>query len=865
MQFNSGYNRITAILGATNTGKTHFAMERMLAHNSGMIGFPLRLLARENYDRAVKIKGKNQVALITGEEKIIPSTARYFLCTTEAMPANRKVAFLGLDEVQMCADPDRGHVFTERLLSARGTFETMLMGADTIKPLIRKLIPEVNFFKRPRLSKLTYTGPHKLARLPRRSAVVAFTSNDVYAMAELIRRHRGGAAVIMGALSPRTRNAQVELYQSGEVDYLVATDAIGMGLNMDVDHVAFAQVRKFDGQQYRVLLPAELAQIAGRAGRYMNDGTFGTTAALSELDENHVHNIEEHNFPPLKKIFWRNNRLSFRSVDHLRRSLNVLPKKWQLTRARRAEDETYLDLLCGNAEVTSLASSPDGVRLLWDVCRIPDFRKLASDTHAELLTEIYQFLQGPKGRLPTDWLAQQIERLNRTDGDIEGLTQRIANIRIWTYVAFRGDWMSDPGHWQERSREIEDSLSDALHEHLMQRFVDKRTSHLVRSLKENRELIGAVRNNGEVLVEGHPVGWLSGFRFKADHSSDGTAANRAVVRAATQALRPEIQQRVEKFINSPDTSFSLANPEACDYPDVLWNQVPVARLEASNNLLKPKLILLKSDLIDNNYKRSIHRRLQRWLNDYIRQTLSPLFIDTKKLPAGTARGLHFRLTENLGSMARELIKEEVKALDRESRRALRIHGFRIGRETVYAPALLKLRPITLRAILWSVNRGLSLPLKLPKNGRASIRIEESSPPEFLEAIGYRPLGLLAVRVEILERTAAEAWALNEKGQFKEPAQLMNLIGCNADELAEVLKHLGYHRETKGSRKIYRLKRRQTGQTEPKNSYMKSKQTKKLKSKNLGKHYSKQRTSSNYNPDSPFAKLRNLNLNQSDQP
>ena len=867
MQIMPDHVRVIAVLGATNTGKTHFAMERMLAHDSGMIGFPLRLLARENYDRAVKIKGKNQVALITGEEKIAPDTARYFLCTTEAMPTSRPVSFLGLDEVQMCADPDRGHVFTERLLSARGTFETMLMGADTIKPLIRKLVPEAKFVERPRLSNLSYSGSRKLARLPRRSAVVAFTANDVYAMAELIRRQRGGAAVIMGALSPRTRNAQVELYQSGEVDYLIATDAIGMGLNMDVDHVAFAQLRKFDGQQYRMLSAAELAQVAGRAGRHMNDGTFGITAMLRDLNENYIRCIEDHDFPPLKKIFWRNTKLDFRTLDHLRRSLGEAPAEHQLARAREAEDETYLKALSANKHISLLANDPDSVRLLWEVCRIPDFRKLASDAHTQLLTEIYQHLRQADGRLPTDWLSQQIERLNRTDGDIEALTHRIAGIRIWTYVAFRGDWMADSNHWQERSREIENNLSDVLHERLMQRFVDKRTSHLVRRLKENSDLLGAVRKDGEVLVEGHPVGQLTGFRFTADHYTDGKLATRAVDRAALKALRPEIQRRIDQLTLSPNDTFALSNPAISASPDLLWHGVPVARLVAGEKLLRPRLILFKSDLLDNHDDQRIYKRLTSWLNDYIRDVLSPLFIDAEKLPTGVARGLHFRLTENLGSLPRGLLRNELEALEPDARRALRAIGFKIGRETIYAPTLLKSRAVTLRGVLWAVNNGIPFPLALPSNGRVSIRIEKKSQLEFLEAIGYRPLGPLAIRVEILERIASEAWSLSAKGEFEEPTQLMNLIGCHADELAVVLKRLGYHRESRGNTTIYKPKQRKAGRTgmPPKQFKPVKIQNTEHKRKNTRRTRKKLNLSPHYDPDSPFAKLRSLNLHENNQP
>ena len=500
-------------------------------------------------------------------------------------------------------------------------------------------------------------------------------------------------------------------------------------------------------------------------------------------------------------------------------------------------------------------------------CRIPDFRKLATDAHTQLLAEIYQHLQGAKGRLPTDWLAQQIEHLNRTDGDIEALTHRIAGIRIWTYVAFRGDWMADSNHWQERSREIENNLSDVLHERLMQRFVDKRTSHLVRRLRENRELLGAVRNDGEVLVEGHPVGQLTGFRFAADHFADGKLATKAIERAVLKALRPEILRRIDKLVASSNDTFALSNPEISTSPDLLWHNVPIARLATGEKLLQPRVIPFKSNLLDNQDNQRIYKRLTGWLANHIRDVLAPLFANVKNLPAGVARGLYFRLTENLGSIPRRLLKNELDALDPDARRSLRAVGFKIGRESIYAPVLLKPRAVTLRGVLWAINNGLPFPLPLPGNGRASIRIEKKSRFDFFEAIGYRPLGPLAIRVEILERVASEAWSLGVKGTFEEPAQLMNLIGCHADELAEVLKHLGYHREASSDTIIYRPKKRQAGRTGIPPSHSKP-----IKFRNAGhkrenrrQHRKNQSPTPQYDPDSPFAKLHSLNLHENNQP
>ncbi|MCH8000222.1 MAG: disulfide oxidoreductase, partial [Proteobacteria bacterium] len=540
------HSRVTAVLGPTNTGKTYLAIERMLGHRSGMIGFPLRLLARENYDRVVAIKGARQVALVTGEEKIVPPSARYFLCTVESMPLDRPVAFLGVDEIQLCADPDRGHVFTDRLLHARGLEETMFLGAETIRPILRRLVPEAEAVTRPRFSTLAYSGARKLTRLPPRSAVVAFSAAEVYAMAELLRRQRGGTAVVLGALSPRTRNAQVAMFEAGEVDYLVATDAIGMGLNLDLDHVAFAKLVKFDGRVVRRLTPAEVGQIAGRAGRHMSDGTFGTTGEVGALEPELVEAVEAHRFDPLRALHWRNRDLDFRSPRLLLRALERPPPAPELIRVREADDLTALAALARDPEIAELADHPGAVRLLWEVCQIPDFQKILSDQHARLLGRIYRFLAVGDGCLPEDWVARQIDRIDRSDGDIDTLTARIARIRTWTYVANRGDWLGDAGHWQERTRAIEDKLSDALHERLTQRFVDRRAAALVRRLRAGDDLLAAVKADGEVVVEGEFVGRLEGFRFRLDGTVEDEDA-KALLTAARRALAGEIPARVRRL------------------------------------------------------------------------------------------------------------------------------------------------------------------------------------------------------------------------------------------------------------------------------------------------------------------------------
>ena len=821
MRISTRDRRIIAVLGPTNTGKTHFAMERMLAHESGMIGFPLRLLARENYERAVAIKGASKVALITGEEKILPKGATYFMCTAESMPLTRPVAFLALDEVQMCADPDRGHVFTERLLRARGQHETMFMGAETMRGLIRALVPETEFESRPRMSTLSYTGAKKTARLPARSALVAFTAPDVYAIAELVRRQRGGAALVMGGLSPRTRNAQVAMYQDGEVDYMIATDAIGMGLNMDIDHVAFAQTRKFDGRIHRRLDPSELAQIAGRAGRHMNDGTFGTTTEIGGFDEETVAAIEGHKFEPLRRAFWRNWKLDFKSIQTLRGSLSQLPELPGLVRAREADDERALTALLAEPEIQNLAGDPEGVRQLWDVCQIPDFRKVMSDAHARLLATIFRHLRTGEGRIPTDWIAGQVNHLERWDGDIDTLTQRIAGVRIWTYVSYRPDWVADADHWQARTRAMEDKLSDALHERLTQRFVDRRTAVLVKRLAEKAEILGAVRADGEVLVEGHAVGHLKGFRFFADATGDPLTAGsfkadkgvttRAIERAANMALGQEIETRVALIRKAPDKELALSD-HADTEPWVLWNGDPVARLIAGADRLSPRVEMSTRDQLTPLQRDKVYDRLSRWVKDHIAATFSPLLSEHADLPAGPARGIVFRLRENFGSMPRSAAADEIGSLTRPARQALKRTGIIIGRESIYAPGLLKPAAMALRGMLFELAEQPGRHLPLPKPGRTSVAMADDLPMGFFEAIGYRPMGALAVRVDIVERVASKAWTMSAGGPFAPSPELMNLIGVGAEELAEILKRLGYRREGSGDAIKFRRQRPSAGRT-----------------------------------------------------
>src|SRR5215468_3536147 len=792
--------RITAVLGPTNTGKTYLAVERMLGHRSGMIGFPLRLLARENYDRIVKLKGAAAVALITGEERIIPPHPSYFVCTVESMPVDRRVAFLAVDEIQLAADPERGHVFTQRLFEARGEDETMFLGADTIRPLLRKLVPEAEVITRPRFSTLTYSGTKKLTRLPRRSAVVAFSAADVYELAELMRRQRGGCAVVMGALSPRTRNAQVAMYQAGEVDYLVATDAIGMGLNMDVDHVAFAKLVKFDGRAPRRLSAPEIAQIAGRAGRHMNDGSFGTTTEVGPLDPELVAAIESHRFDPLVALFWRNTDLDYRSLEGLMRSLERPPPAPGLMRARDADDQAALANLARDPEIAAVARSRAALRLLWEVCQIPDFRKTLSDGHTRLLGQVFRHLTSPSGVLPTSWVADQIARIDRTEGDIDMLVQRIAHIRTWTYIAHRGDWLRDSKQWQERTRAVEDRLSDALHQSLTQRFVDRRHAVLARRLKSGDELMSAVTAAGDVLVEGHPVGRMDGFRFLPDAAA-GAEATRSLMASARRALAREMPARLRRLELAPDEAFRL-DSDGC----IRWEGAVVGKLARGDHPLTPRIEILSGELEDAPSRERLRRRLAQWLERCLRQRLRPLWRLREADLNGAARGLVFQLVASLGILPRSAVAAQLAGMQPADRDALGRLGVRFGRESIWLPGQGKPAAVMLKRLLWAAHNerplpfdGAEMPLSLP--------LEPGLPESGYLALGYRTIGGRAVRVDALERLSKAARLLARQGAFTSTESLAGLIGCSVEELAPVLQAVGFRRQLAGGQPTFALRRR----------------------------------------------------------
>ncbi|AVO39578.1 disulfide oxidoreductase [Pukyongiella litopenaei] len=760
----------------------------MLGHRTGMIGLPLRLLAREVYDRIVGARGPSVVALVTGEERIVPPRAQYWVCTVEAMPEGMGCDFLAVDEIQLCADPERGHVFTDRLLRARGTHETLFMGSDTMRGPIAALVPEARFMRRERMSQLVYTGARKISRMPARSAIVGFSVENVYAIAELIRRQKGGAAVVMGALSPRTRNAQVAMYQAGEVDHLVATDAIGMGLNLDIDHVAFSGLSKFDGRRMRPLMPNELAQIAGRAGRGMSNGTFGVTGEARPLDDGVAQAIMEHRFTPLQRLNWRNAALRFGSVDALIASLETAPGEETLIRAREADDLRALKTLVQQDRVRDRAIDGPSVRLLWDVCRVPDFRGLGAGDHAALLERLYDHLHD-RGEVPDDWLARQIRRIDRTDGDIDALSRRLAFIRTWTYVAQRRGWTRDETHWRGETRAVEDRLSDALHAALTQRFVDRRTSVLLRRLKQKEALLAEVNDQGDVTVEGQFVGRLEGFRFSADKSADGAEA-KAVKSAALQALAPQFHLRADRFYNAPDTEIDFT-----DQGGLMWGEHAVGKLSPGQEPLKPRIEVFVDDVAGAEVAQKVERRLQHFIDRKVAALFEPLLnLQRDETLQGAVRGFAYRMVEGFGILPRSQVADEVKALDQEARGALRKHGLRFGQFTVFMPALLKPAPTRLRLLLWSLAEGLQDFPESPPPGLVTVPAIKDAPAGYFAMSGYRAAGERAIRIDMLERLADLLRAEDSRAGFEANPDMLSITGMTLDQFADLMQGLGYKAE-----------------------------------------------------------------------
>ncbi len=805
-------SKLKALLGPTNTGKTYYAMDRMLSHRSGIIGFPLRLLARENYDKAVLQLGKSQVALVTGEEKIIPPNAKYFCCTVESMPLERSFAFVAIDEIQLAADPDRGYIFTDRILNARGSEETVFLGAETIKPLLQKVLPKCSIEIRPRLSVLSYVGVKKITRLKPRSAVVAFSVPEVYKIAELVRTKKGGAAIVMGALSPRTRNAQVELYQNGQVDYLIATDAIGMGLNMDIDHVAFASDTKFDGHTPRYLNPPEIAQIAGRAGRHSRNGSFGVVEESIKFDEDTIEQIESHSFAPLKNIWWRNTELDFNSLKKLIISLEANPPLYFMRKKVGALDALSLNYLSQLDSIKTKIDSKDNLSLLWNVCQIPDFSNSLSGMHFNLLEKTFELLLY-KNKLDNDWIKSQINRLDNFDGEIDTLLNRISNIRTWTFITNRKNWLDDSDYWQDKAKNIEDKLSDELHRRLTQRFIDKRIVILNKTLKEYNNLEAIIRLDGAVFVEGEQVGTLNGFDFIPSLSQGEKAG--PILTAARKILPKEIERRVRELLTSDNAAFKFNNDGS-----ISWQNNKVANLLNSENIYYPNINICNSDLLSDEQIKQIEIRIseavEKNIKDILLESLNlekPVLdtfkaldkqkeeisnehtqdniVDDNNILSGKALGIAYQVYEGLGSAKTSSLSMSVNSLTENDKRNLARLGLRLGIETIYLPNLLKPISVKLRALLWSVfNQNFPLNA-LPPDGRVSVIINPDADKNYYRAIGFVPLGKLALRADIAERLSALIRVEARKGKFKISDSMLSIAGSTKIQMEEILYDMGY--------------------------------------------------------------------------
>ena len=789
---------VKAILGPTNTGKTHLAIERMCAHSSGMIGFPLRLLAREVYDRVVAIKGERSVALITGEEKIVPADARYFLCTAESMPTDKDVAFVALDEAQIGVDPERGHVFTDRMLGARGREETLILGSEALRPMVRSLLPKAEVVTRPRFSTLSYAGATKLSRLPPRSAIVAFSAEEVYAVAEMLRRFRGGAAVVMGALSPRTRNAQVAMYQAGEVDYIVATDAIGMGLNMDVHHVAFASLSKFDGRRSRRLHLSEMAQIAGRAGRHQRDGTFGTLhlggGKSPEFTEEEVEAIGEHRFPPLDHLYWRNSAPDFRGVDELIESLEARPKLPGLRPAPEAVDMAVLKAVADDPEIRARAKSPRSVKRLWAVCGLPDFRKSGPVHHAQLVRRLFNHLTEGAGHVPHGWFADQVQRLDNVGGDIEAIADRIAGVRTWAYIAHRPDWLADPEGWAERTRAVEQRLSDALHAALTQRFVSRRTAVLLRDLgaKGADMLPVTVAADGEVCVGDEPIGRLDGFAFTVDPSARHSD-RRMLLAAAERRLGDELERRAAALVADGDEAFAVD-----DEGGLSWRGARVARLVAGRRMLEPRARLLPAlDRLSRTTQGAVEARLMRWADGRLQRKLGSLgVIDAAARDAGTppaVRALLAMIVDGGGVVPREAVADALVACDRDMRRAATSLGIRIGALDLFVPAALKLEALRWRSLLLGLGKDEES-CAAPAGTPVAVPVDAMHARRLLR-LGYRDLGSQMLRVDMAERFATHAH--RAAGDDPVDRALATSLGLSDASVSRLMAEVGFRCDQQG--------------------------------------------------------------------
>ena len=783
-----GKNKITAVLGPTNTGKTHLAIETMLSFDTGMIGFPLRLLAREVYDKVVKKTKYDEVALITGEEKIIPINAKYFLCTVESMPIDKDLEFVGIDEIQMCADHERGHIFTDRLLNMRGNKLTMFMGSNTIKGIISKLNEDIEFINRKRLSNLTYAGYKKISRINRKTAIIAFSTEEVYAIAELLRRQKGGAAIVMGSLSPKTRNAQVDLYQSGDVDFLVATDAIGMGINMDLDHVYFSNLKKFDGKKSRKLNLSEIGQIAGRAGRYLNDGNFGITGDCKEITAEEVDLLENHKFEEIRTLFWRNSNLNFNNPSVLLKSLEEKPNKDWLRKIHECVDEKVLKYFIKKLDLYNVNNVKETLILLWECCQIPDFVKKTYGNHIDVVEKVFNFLNSDKGKITNNFMHLQLMKLNKLDGNVDSLANRIANVRTWSYVSNKNDWVENQNYWINKTKLLEDRLSDRLHEEITKTFIDKRASVLARGLKQDMEFDTKILKNNEVMIDNQFIGKINGLKLELDFKKGALETDiKSLKKAARKTIGPELEKRIQIIIDT-----GLLDLKS-DFK-VYWNNSPIGKLSPGKDYLTPNIELLVDDMLEKNQRDMLTNFLEKWLKNKIKTTLKSLF-DLKNLKDknSSVKALAYQLYENNGVLMRDQVSNYIQKLDQSDRKILRDLGVKFGRYHVFLNKLIKPEPVSLRTLLWKNHHQQFLNLELPTFGLNFIHNDKIKNKNFMLICGFEKFNNFFVRIDILERLFVKIMNSNigNSQEIKLVPEMLNLLGCNKDNFKQLLKIMSY--------------------------------------------------------------------------
>ncbi len=823
-------NKITAVLGPTNTGKTHLAIETMLSFDSGMIGFPLRLLAREVYDKVIKKVGLEKVALITGEEKIIPLNAKYFLCTVESMPINKELDFVGVDEIQMCADHERGHIFTDRLLNMRGNKLTMLMGSNTIKNIISKLDGDIEFINRNRLSKLSYSGHKKISRIDRKTAIIAFSAEEVYAIAELIRRQKGGAAIVMGSLSPKTRNAQVELYQSGDVDFLVATDAIGMGINMDLNHVYFSNLRKFDGKKQRRLNLSEIGQIAGRAGRYLKDGSFGITGQCKEINSEEVDLLENHKFEEIPSLFWRNSNLNFNNPNTLIKSLDEKPIKRWLRKIHECEDEKALKFFLRDKKFENIEFNEEKLKLLWECCQIPDFVKKTYGNHYEVIENVFRFLNGKSAKIMDDFMRIQLMKLDKLEGNVDSLSNRIANVRTWSYVSNKNNWVENQEYWIEKTKLLEDKLSERLHEELTKTFIDKRASILARGLKQDMEFNTKISDSNEVIIDDQFIGKINGLKLELDLKKGALETDiRSLKKAARQTVGPELEKRIQIII---DTGLI----ELRDDSKIYWNNFAIGRLISGKNYLSPSLELIVDDILEQTQKQKLISFLENWLENKITKVLKSL-IDLKNLKDknSSIKALAFQLYENNGVIKRDNVSEYLLKLGQNERKILRDLGVKFGRYHIFLYKLIKPEAVSLRTLLWKNYHQKYFNLKPPTYGLNFIDNKEFKNKSFMLLCGFENFDSIFIRIDILERLFMKIINSDNKknNEIKMIPEMLNLLGCSKENFKKLIKNMGYKITEKNNDLFFKYLPRRNNK------------------RKVGKKITK---------ENPFGVLKNLNLN-----